>query len=385
MNWHNFIFSQEKRDRVRRHVIFWLVWWLYFLISFYHYEQSGLQQITFEPWNLAFLIKSCLLLAIQITACYIFINYLLPTFMFKARYTEFVSASLIVSVLILLASYFSHRSIFPFVNKVMGYKPIIGNTNIWWTSITSGLLSTPKVITAAIAIKLVKRWWIKQKEKELLEKEKLMTDLQLLKAQINPKFLFLSLDNIYLQVKKKENGKAGMLLLKLANILSYMLYECNQSLVPLEREIEIIKDYLVLQKSTMAGGLDIDIAEKGEFRNMFIKPLILFPFIENGFSYMRYKKPEEAWMNVEFQIANSEMTMKLIHGKNVEYAGPRVNENAISKTLKRLDFYYDGLYELKATVEPDMMMTYLKITLIESGNQIQDEIYANEHAVYADE
>ena len=59
--------------------------------------------------------------------------------------------------------------------------------------------------------------------------------------------------------------------------------------------------------------------------------------------------------------------------------------NYVSKTLKRLDFYYEGWYELKTTVEPEMMMTYLRITLKESGNQIQDEIYTNEHAVYADE
>ena len=73
----------------------------------------------------------------------------------------------------------------------------MGNQNIWWAAISAGLLSAPKVITVATAIKLIKRWYLKQKEKELLEKEKLQADLQLLKAQIHPEFLFSSLDSLY--------------------------------------------------------------------------------------------------------------------------------------------------------------------------------------------
>jgi hypothetical protein len=99
--------------------------------------------------------------------------------------------------------------------------------NVWWTSICSGLLSAPKVICAAAAIKLLKRWWINQKEKEKLEQEKLVAQLQLLKAQIHPELVFSSLNQISDLTQKKESKKASVLLLKLADILSYMLYECD--------------------------------------------------------------------------------------------------------------------------------------------------------------
>jgi len=268
---------------------------------------------------------------------------------------------------------------FPLVNTVLGFDPVIGNDNIWWTSITAGLLSAPKVISAAAAIKLIKRWWLKQKEKERLEKEKLMTDLQLLKAQIHPKFLFSSLDSIYHLTLKKDISRAALLLLKLAEILRYMLYECDKPLVPLEKEIKIIKDYLVLEKTSMGNRLEIDIAEKGEPANKMITPLLLFPFIENSFSYMDNKKLEKTWINLEFQVGNTEISMKLIHGKTIEPGASLLNADSMSKAMKRLEFFYPENYELKTTVEPEMMMTHLKVLL----NESQNDVYSHEQHAYA--
>jgi hypothetical protein len=356
---------------------------MYFTVSFFHYEQSGLQKAEFEPWNFPLFIKSILLLCIHVIACYYFINYLMPKYLLKARYIDMVTQILILGFLILLSSYFIHKTMFPFINAAFNYNPAISNQTIWWTSITSGLLSAPKVICAAAAIKLLKRWWLKQKEKERLEKEKLMTDLQLLKAQIHPEFLFSSLDNIRLMVQKKNIDSASTLLLKLADILSYILYECDNNLVLLEKEIRVIKDYLVLEKTRMGNQLEIDVAVKGETGTKMIAPLILFSFIENCFSYIGNKKLEANWINLEFQIEANEITMKLIHGKAVESADLFESEDSIAKAIKRLDFYHPGNYELKTTIEPEMMMTYLKILLEESMDENKNNIYDPEQLIYA--
>jgi sensor histidine kinase YesM len=383
MNWYNFIFSEKKSDHLWRHLVFWFLWWIYFTASYYHYEQSGLQKVGFEPWNFPFFIKSILLLSIHITACYYFINYLMPQYLFKGRYVDMVTQTLILGFLILLASYIIHKTILPLINNAFNYKPVIANQNIWWTSITSGLLSAPKVISAAAAIKLLKRWWLKQKEKERLEKEKLMTDLQLLKAQIHPEFLFSSLNNISLMAQKKNIESASMLLLKLADILSYMLYECDNNLVLLEKEIKVIKDYLLLEKTRMGSRLEIDVAVKGEPGDKMIAPLLLFSFIENSFSYIGNKKLERNWVNLEFQIETTEFTMKLIHGKTTEPIVLSANENAIASAMKRLNFFYPGNYELKTTIEPEIMMTYLRIVLEKPRNENQNNIYTSEQMDYA--
>jgi sensor histidine kinase YesM len=382
MNWYSFIFSEKKSHRLQRHLVFWLLWWMYFTISFFHYEQSGLQKAELEPWGFTLFIKSILLLSIHITACYYFINYLMPKYLFKAKYMVLVTQIFILGFLILLSSYFIHKTVLPLINNAFNYNPVISNQTIWWTSITSGLLSAPKVICAAAAIKLLKRWWLKQKEKERLEKEKLLTDLQLLKAQIHPEFLFSSLDNIRLMVQKKNIGSASTLLLKLADILSYILYECDNNLVLLEKEIRVIKDYLVLEKIRMGNQLEIDVAVKGETSTKMIAPLILFSFIENCFSYIG-KKLEANWINIEFQIEASEITMKLIHGKAVESPGFFESEDSISKAIKRLDFYYPGNYELKTTIEPEMMMICLRILLEESMDENKNNIYDPEQLIYA--
>lgn len=282
---------------------------------------------------------------------------------------------------ILIASYFTYKEIVPILNAAFHYKPTHANQNIWWTSVTAGLLSAPKVISAAAAIKLLKRWWLKQKEKEKLEKEKLITELQLLKGQIHPEFLFSSLNNIDLLVQKKRREKAAVLLLKLADILSYTLYECDKMFVSLQNEIKAIKDYILLEKTTMGNRLEIDLAEKGLIQNQRIAPLILLPFIENSFSYIHSVKLEQTWINLELQVKDDIFIMKLIHGKPIDEDSQLSKEDMISRTVKRLDYFYPGNYELKTTVEPEMMMTCLKIKLDEPRNN-QDTI-RNEQLVYA--
>jgi hypothetical protein len=379
MNWYSIIFSENKSHRLRRHVIFWLLWWAYFTVSYYHYAQTGLQKLEFEPWNFPFFLKSISLLSIHIIACYYFIGYLMPRYLFKAKYVVLVIHTIILGLLILFSVYFLHKELFPIINAAFNYNSVIDKQNIWWTSITSGILSAPKVISAAAAAKLLKRWWLKQKEKERLEREKLITDLQLLKAQIHPEFLFSSLDNISLLAQTKDVDRASKLLLKLADILSYMLYESDNNLVSLEKEINIIKDYLVLQKTRMGNRLEIDIAVKGEPGTKSIVPLLLFSLIENSFSFIGNKKLENTWLNLEFHIDDTDLTMRLIHGKTIEADGPG---NIMNNTRKRLDFFYPGHHELKTTVEPEIMMTSLKIALEESAYVNQNTIYVPEQVAY---
>jgi sensor histidine kinase YesM len=383
MNWYNFIFSEKKSVQLQRHLVFWLLWWVYFTASSFHYEQTGLQNLKFEPWSVPFFIKSILLLSIHITACYYFIRYIMPKYLFKAKYMAMAIQIGILSLLIILASSYLHKNVFPFINSIFTYEPVIDNRNIWWTSLTSGILSAPKVISAAAAIILLKRWYLKQKEKERLEKEKLLTELQLLKAQIHPEFLFSSLDNIYLLTQKKNIDKASVLLLKLADILSYILYESDNKMVPLEKEIKVIKDYLVLEKTRMGDKLELDVAIKGDADAKMITPLLLFPIIENSFLYFGNKNLEANWMNLEFQIDNTVLMMKVICGKATEASLEPSNDNTIASSIKRLDFFYPDKYELKTTVEPEVMMTYLKIELDEPGNDNINSIYNTEQIAYA--
>lgn len=368
---------------MQRHLLFWLLWWAYFSLSYFHYSQTGLQNIEFEPWDLPFFIKSMLLLIIHIIACYYFIDYLMPHYLFTSRYYMLAVQVLLLSVFVILSSYFLHKAVFPLINSAFDYTPRVESRHVLWTSITSGILSAPKVICAAAAAKLLKRWWLKQKEKEHLLKEKLITDLQLLKAQIHPEFLFSSLDNILLLAAKKDTDRASVVLLKLADILSYMLYDCDSKFVSLEKEIKAIKDYLVLQKIRMGDQLELDIAIKGEAGNKMIAPLLLFSFIEHCFIYIGNQRTENSWMNVEFQIGNNDCTIKMIHGKEDETENVSLNNSTLNNAIKRLNFFYPGNYELKSTEEPEIRMTSLRIVLEEPLKDYNIYNHPTEQIAYA--
>ncbi|MFL5741171.1 MAG: sensor histidine kinase [Flavisolibacter sp.] len=383
MNWYKFLFSEQRPFRLGRHLIFWFLWWIYFTASYYHYEQSGLQKIKFEPWNFPFFIRSVLLLAIQVGACYYFINYLTPKFLLTRKLVLLALHTIVLSILILLSSYLIHLVLMPFVNTLFDYQKGIVNQNIWWTSITSGLLSTPKVICAAAAVTLLKRWWLKQKEKERLEKEKLLTNLRLLKAQMHPEFLFSSLHHIKLLTQNRNIEKASQSLLKLADILSYMLYESDKDLVPLHQEIEGIKCYLALEKLKMGNQFELDISVKGDTSSKMIVPLILVPFVENTFTYFGNNKREKDWLNIQLIVEGNELTMKLIHGKTTGAFTALPNEDIIARAIERLAILYEGKYEFKNSTESEIMMTIIKLELYELENRMEHDLFISEHLNYA--
>ena len=382
MNWHNFIFSDKRSVRLRRHLVFWLLWWFYFIITYFYYLQIGLQKIEFESWNVPFFIKSLLLLSIHILSCYCFIGFLLPRYLLKGKYLATIIGTVILCAVILLASFYLHKVIFPLINSAFNYNPLVASRNIWWTSISSGLFSAPKVIAIAMAIKLLKRWYLKQKEKERLEKEKLITDLQLLKAQIHPEFLFTTLDSVY-QFAIKDSSRAATLLLKLSDLLSYILYESDKVLVPLNKEIKIIKDYMALEKARMGDQLEMDIAVKGEAGGKMIPPLLLLPFIENSLSYCYNKHLETCWINLELRFDGNELSMKLINGKSIESLADPINENGLINVQKRLEIMYPGNYRFKTNIEPEIVMTYLKIVLKGSMDENGNSFYNSEQNTYA--
>ena len=362
MNWFDLIFSDQPRKRYLRHAIFWITWLLYFAGSFF-FTQQGLDEAGSAKWIFIIFIKSLLLLLGHTFIVYAFIYFLLPRFMLKARYIFFAGGVLSAGAITIAWSFFCYALLFPPLDSFFHLSNAIAKNALMWNSISGGLISALKVIAAATAIKLLKRWYLKQKENERLEKEKISVELQLLKAQIHPDVLFSSLDNIYL-FAQNNTTKASELLLKLSDLLSYILYECEQSMVPLEKEIKMLKDYMALEKTRMGDKLEISISVKGNAHNKIIVPLLLLPFVENSFLHCGYHKLEKTWINLDIRIEGNDLSMKLVNGKSPDQEIPTApNENGLGNVHKRLNLLYPGKNEIRILAEPEMMMTFLKIKL----------------------
>ena len=358
MSWHEFIFSEKHAHRTRRHIAFWLLWWTYFAVTYHYYLQVGLQKIVLSDLSMMLLVKSLVLVLLHLSACYFFIYILLPQYLIPKRYLLAIAGVCLMIVFLLSVGYFVHNFLFPIIDPAH-HSRISSNNTLWWTNINSGLLSAPKVIAAATAIKLIKRWYLKQKEKERIEKEKLITDLQLMKAQIRPDFLFSSLDQIH-KATQTDSPKAPELLLKLSDLLSYLLYECDEAKVPLEKEITMMKEYMTLEKERYGNKLELEIVIKGEMRQKQIAPLLLLPFIENSFKHS-HNDTEQPWINLEISIENEMLSMKLLNGVSPETADNSLQQ--IKNIEKRLQLLYPGKHELKKYIEQEIYVVLLKIDL----------------------
>jgi sensor histidine kinase YesM len=361
MNWHSFIFSDERGKRTRRHFIFWLLWWLYFTLTYYYYIQVGLQKIDFGNLTSILIVKTFVLILVHILSCYAFLYILLPLYLIKGKYLSLVGGTALLIGFLVIAGHLVHAELFPFMDLTIKHDQTISNSTVWWASINSVLLTAPKIIAAAVAIKLVKRWYLKQKEMEKVEKEKLITDLQLLKAQVHPGFLFTSLEHIYGYAKQKS-PMAQELLLKFSDLLSYLLYECDEVKVPLEKELTMMKEYMNMERLTFGNNMEMEIDIKGKIGNKTIAPLLLLPFIENSFRQCNTHS-EQSWINLEISLEENILTMKLMNGVDSDKPGQPIVSDEMINVQKRLQHLYPGSHELKMFTEQEICMTLLKINL----------------------
>ncbi len=195
MKWHEFVFSKKPAKRLLRHLVFWVSWWLYFSVCYYLYQHppEGRSTPYFVTVGSYLFIKTVLLVFISAIACYTFIYFILPQLIKGKRLKPFFNV-LMLCTFLFVTGYFTYWNVFPIVDSLFG--PYQANKFVtrFWPAVSLGLLDPLKVLAAAASIKYVKYWWLKQKEGEKLEKEKINAELQLLKAQIHPNYLFSLLD-----------------------------------------------------------------------------------------------------------------------------------------------------------------------------------------------
>ena len=372
MNWHNLVFSHDPRLRYRRHTIFWLVWLVYFTCTFF-YKQQPLKEEGLILWTISVTTKSIFILFGHAFICYATMYFLLPKFLLKGKYFAFTGILFLIGIIITAWTFLCYSRLFPLLDSLFNSSTAVTANVMFWNSILTGLLSPLKLVTVAITIKLLKRWWLKQKENMRIEKEKISVELQLLKAQIHPDFLFSSLNNIY-EYAKHNSVKASESLLKLSDMLSYMLYECDQVSVPLKKEIKLIRDYMELEKKRLGDRMDMDIRITGDPLEKVIAPLLLLPFIENSFQYCQNKNQEKCWINLDIKINKQDFSLKLINGKSPDTdENDSLHDETIVNVQKRLDIFYRDAYDLKITTEKDFMITLLKIQL-DKASKLTDEL-----------
>ena len=211
-----------------------------------------------------------------------YINYLiiLPTFLNRKKYL-WVGLSILLLVMVTafikcgLAYYF-----YDIVIKREGSKFIMD----FWLYYSSAAFVSCFFILLSTVLKFIQDWFLNEKVKSNLENENLIAELAFLKSQINPHFLFNSLNNIY-SLAYQKSEKTPEAILKLSEIMRYMLYESNEDKVALSNEIRYLENYIELQKLRFKDNIYIKFEINGDPLGLMITPLVLISFVENAFKH----------------------------------------------------------------------------------------------------
>lgn len=219
-------------------------------------------------------------------------------------------------------------------------------------------------IILASGIRFGADWFHYQRLKTDLEKQNLLSEAALLRSQINPHFLFNTLNNIY-SMSYKNNQKAPDAILKLSELMRYMIYDANAEKVPLEKEIAYIKNYIDLQKLRLNDPFQVDFKITGDFQEREITPMLMIPFVENAFKHgVVLHNPAKIFFSL--QLKNNYLYFKSVN----DIVKPKFyDESSIEKgigfrnVLKRLSLLYPEKHEIVIQKKNDKFIVELSIHL----------------------
>ena len=206
--------------------------------------------------------------------------------------------------------------------------------------------------------------WIKNKITERkLKEEKLSLELKYLKSQINPHFLFNTLNNLYSVALKNNDNETATGIAKLSHIMRFMLDDVNENMILLDKEINYLESYIALQRLRFSGKDDINISFdiQGDTANVKIPPFVFIVFIENAFKYgINYKK--HSYINILFVLSDN--TLRFNIKNSIHYTNEIQNSGIGLKNIKeRLDLLYSGNYNLEITSDKNTFNIDLIIKL----------------------
>lgn len=212
-------------------------------------------------------------------------------------------------------------------------------------------------------MKFFKLWTSRQREWMTTQQEKAAAELQLLKAQVHPQFLFNTLNNIY-AFSVDNSPKTPGLILKLSSLLSYMLYDCNADQVRLEKEVEIMKSYIDLESERHGSKVEVSWSADGNTRDSFISPLLMLPFLENAFKHSMVADVERHWLSIDISVKSGILRCKIANSKSEFYHYDKDHCGAdVQNVKRRLHMMYPGCHELRMHDEGNFFVVSLLVKL----------------------
>lgn len=319
----------------------------------------------------AYSIKFLFYVIFQAIAVYFNLYFLMPRFLEKGKYVRYI---LLVILTIILGAAFIASGYYGAAwwsgKSYMSLYGIDPKRYTYFFQINT-LPSTAASMTLGMSVKLTKNWIQTKRREQVLEKEKLETELKFLKSQLNPHFLFNSINSIFVLIHKNPD-MASESLAKFSNLLRYQLYECNEQQIPLDKELTYLENFIELEKLRQEHNIvltmQIDDPHSGD---LAIAPFILMPFIENAFKHVSKRKDDPNWIRMNLRFNKHELLFDISNSISVRHhsSAEFMNHSGIGlKNVKRrLDLIYPGKHDLTIQQTDDQFRVMLRLNLCENA------------------
>lgn len=336
-------YSQKIWFRIGMHLLYWILAWLFLNLLFGYGELLNRLNIYY----------SFVILLITAGVTYWIIEYLIPRYLLKGRYGLFIIYLLFTIIVSLDLELITVMS-FLVSEK---FQVLIYRTRDIYTM----LAGTYFIVFLSAGIKLTQYWFNEQQRRQIALKEKVETELKLLKSQIHPHFLFNTLNNIYALALQKSD-QAPEAILKLSELLDYLLYHGENKQVPLFKEIELIDHYVELEKLRYGERLQVVFEKAGDPDKVTIAPVVLLPFVENAFKHGISQSRDKVWLKIQLEISPGSINFHIENSK--PGISPKVSNGGgigLENLKRRLAILYENRYTLEILDKEDKYSVQLNL------------------------
>lgn len=347
---------------VLSHLVFWIGYFAFLL-----FYLSGR-----TPSEIA-LLRSILFLMLQMIFAYTNVYFLMPRFFLEKRYVEYILIVLVIFLGLFFIYDLIDQETMPQYRESMARKfsnrrsseqgGYMSKFMFIHFRVIMNIILTTAIYLLSTAYTMISEANRREKEAALLKSEKLNSELKFLKSQINPHFLFNALNNIYALAIIKSDDAAAVIL-KLSDMLRYIIYDCNEDHVPLKKEITYINNFIDLQKlkEEKQGSVEVDF-DKADGR-LHIAPLIFIPFIENSFKHSKIEDHESGWIRLKLETNNKVLRFEVINSiPSTPHSKDAHGGIGLENVKKRLNLLYPGRHDLHIHEDGERFTVQLQIQL----------------------
>lgn len=356
----------SRKQVVLLHLSFWCVY-----LSFFVYQVSRYQKGPDFDWKRLITVAAINLIFITLIS-YLNYFYLLPRFLAKKDFGRYLLEFIVPFALLIMARLQVERFLLDGFRHQEKY--------LYDSRFVVQVSAVTLFIVIFVAmLRFARDWFEFEAKKKSVENEKLMAELNFLKAQINPHFLFNTLNNLY-YLAFTQSPNTTEVIAKLSQMMRYMIYDSNHPKVFLSKEIEYMQNYISLERLRLNNEVPIRFDVKGNTSEVMITPLILITFLENAFKHGVSNNHPGSWVTISIHIEGNHCTYMVENSKvaSVDKTTEEKSGIGLQNVKRRLDLSYPEQYDLQVEDNADRYAIQLHLTL--TGNELS---YRRRRAVSA--